>query len=171
MRWMYAISWVLLSAVAFGLAPPNRPDLSAWLIRLLVGDVGGENPMVVAHFYMMALWPLTMAAVWRREWSRPGRLPAWPFLLGAFGLGCFALLPYAALRAEPDLEDPGVPSWIWGALAAGFAGLGAWGLGAGDLGAWWAAVQSDGFMWPMTWDFCAFFALFVLERRARSATA
>lgn len=167
MRIAYGIAWIGVTAVAFGLAPPNREDLWEWLVRLLTGDWAGENPLVVAHFQMMGLWPLAMAALWRREWHRAGRLPAWPFLLAALGLGCFVLVPYALLRKEPALGDPGVPRWIWGLLGAGFAGFGAWGLAAGDVGAWVAGVRTDGFLWPMAWDFLLFCGFFAAEARGR----
>ncbi len=167
MRSAYAILWLLGVAVAFGLSPPNRPDLWPWLIRLLSGDWAGENPMVVAHFQMMGLWPLAMAALWRKEWHRPGRLPAWPFLLGGFVLGCFVILPYAVLRRERAEGPPGVPAWVWALLALGFAGFSAWGLLAGDWAGWLAAVRTDGFMWPMAWDFGLFVVLFAAESRGR----
>jgi hypothetical protein len=167
MRSAYAIVWLLAVAVAFGLAPPNRPDLWPWLGRLLTGDWAGENPLVVAHFQMMGLWPLAMAALWRKEWRRPGRLPAWPFLLGGFALGCFAILPYAALRRDRADGPPGVPAWVWGLIGIGFAGFTVWGLAAGDFGGWLAAVRSDGFMWPMAWDFALFAGLFAMESRGR----
>ena len=167
MRLAYAILWLVGVAVAFGPAPPNRPDLWPWLVRLLSGDWAGENPMVVAHFQMMGLWPLAMAALWRKEWHRPGRLPAWPFLLGGFVLGCFVILPYAVLRRERAEASPGVPSWLWALLALGFAGFAAWGLIAGDPAGWLASVRTDGFLWPMAWDFGLFTVLFAAESRGR----
>lgn len=167
MRVAYGIGLVVLIGVAFGLAPPARPDQWAWILRLLSGQWEGENPLVVAHFNLMGIWPLAMVALWRREWSRPGRLPAWPFLVGAFVLGCFALLPYAALRRAPELGPPGVPAWVWGILGAGFVAMSAWGLVAGDLAGWVTTARTDGFVWPMAWDFLAFVFLFGAEARGR----
>lgn len=171
MRIAYGIAWAIGMGLAFGLAPPNRPDLWDWLVRLLTGQWTGENPLVVAHFQLMGIWPMLCAALLRREWARPVRLPAWPFLLGAFGLGCFVLLPYLFLRRAPALGDPGVPRLVWGALGAAFAGFLGWGLVAGDLPAWLHAVRTDGFMWPMAWDFLLFAGVFAAEARGRLSGA
>jgi len=167
MRSAYAVAWFLLVGVAFGFAPPARPDQMAWILRLLTGQWAGENPLVVAHFQLMGIWPLAMAALWRKEWKRPGHLPAWPFLLGAFALGCFTLLPYAALRRAPELGPPGVPAWVWGLLGLGFVGFAGWGLLAGDIAGWVTTARTDGFVWPMAWDFTAFAVLFAVESRGR----
>lgn len=121
----------------------------------------------MAHINPMGIWPLVMAALWRREWHRPGRLPAWPFLIGAMGLGCFVLLPYAVVRREPAMGSPGVPAWVWGLLAAGSTGFAGWGLLAGDLGDWLHLARTDGFVFPMAWDFLAYGALFAAEGRGR----
>jgi hypothetical protein len=167
MRIVYAVVWAAVTLVGMGFAPPNRPDLWAWLVRLMTGDWAGENPLVVAHFQLMGVWPLLMIALWRREWRRHGRLPAWPFLIGSFVLGCYAAMPYAFLRKEPALGDPGVPRLVWGVLGSAFLALAGWGLAAGDVAAWAAAVRTDGFMWPMMWDFLLFAGLFVAESRGR----
>ena len=169
-----ALGWIALVIVAFGAGLPSRPDQGEWIVRLLTGAWEGENPTVIAHFQMMGLWPLAMAALWRREWWRPGHLPAWPFLAGSFVVGCFALLPYAALRARPEppaasLMAGTAPAWVWAAIAAGFVGFGAWAAIAGDVPAWWAGVHTDAFLWAMSWDFAAFVVLFAAEARRLSA--
>lgn len=88
-------------------------------------------------------------------------------LLGGMVLGCFAVLPYAVLRRDSEPGSPGVPQWGWALLATGFLGFGGWGLVAGDVGGWLAMVRTDGFLWPMTWDFALFSGLFVAEARGR----
>ncbi len=165
------VAWILLVAVAFGGAPDGaRPDQTAWLLRLLTGDWAGENPMVVAHFQLMGLWPLAFALLLRRHWrDRP--VPAWPFLLGSLALGCFVLLPWFATRAEP-ISLPDRSPWLvatGGALGLVAAGFLAWGLLAGDVAAWWQGVRTDSFLWAMSWDFLAFTLLLVvtLARRVR----
>jgi hypothetical protein len=77
------------------------------------------------------------------------------------------VLPYAFLRREPALGDPGVPRLVWAGLGAAFLGLWTWGLVAGDVSGWGTAVRTDGFMWPMMWDFLLFCGLFAAESRGR----
>ncbi len=161
-RVAFFAAWVALVALGFGpLAPAEpRPDQTEWLIRLLTGDWAGENPAVVAEFCLMGLWPPLLALLLRDRWrERP--VPAWPFLLASVGLGCYALLPWFFLaRPGSPPRPPGLLGRLAGAaLALTSAGFLAWGLLAGDLPAFWQGVQTDPFLWAMTLDFAAFWAL------------
>lgn len=167
-----AIAWVVLVGLAFGLAPPARTDQTAWVLRLLTGDWVGEEPWVVAQFQWMGLWPLWTALLLRGE-ARARPVPAWPFLLGSFALGCFALLPWFALRRGPrtappagTLDHPLLP--LLPAIPA--VGLLGWAVLAGDPSRFLAILGSDGFVWPMTFDFAAFWIVTTLEARARART-
>ncbi|HMV69325.1 MAG TPA: hypothetical protein PKA64_20960, partial [Myxococcota bacterium] len=119
--------WGILALLAFGLAPPARPDWAAWCGRLVSGDWAGEDPAIVAHFQMMGVWPLAWAVLLRRD-LRARPLPAWPFVLGSMALGALALLPWFVLR--PAAQRPAEEGWIERALvhplllaAGGGAGL------------------------------------------------
>eukprot|EP00793_Prasinoderma_coloniale_P001744 PRCOL_00003549-RA len=58
----------------------------------------------------MGVWPAVYAAllVPSRGRGGDGAPPAWPFVVGSFALGAFALMPYFALtlNGEPDAEQP-----------------------------------------------------------------
>ncbi|MFT4626484.1 MAG: hypothetical protein ACI8PZ_005161 [Myxococcota bacterium] len=157
-----ALLWLALIATAF-LAPPNRPELLAWLIDLMTGEWGGHEPWVVAHFQLMGVWPALLALLLRGDGPR-----SWPFRAGAFALGCFALLPWLALRTE---GRPAPPDRLWGGVAVALgvvaAALVAWAALFGSPAAWVSEASADGFVFVMAFDFVAFWLVGLLEARAR----
>lgn len=160
------VAWVGLIVVAFVVAPPARPDQGAWVVRLLTGDFTGTDPWVVAHFQAMGLWPLVLAVLARDRLRGPwrwGAVPGWPFVLGAFALGAFALLPWWILgRAAPGPAPRALASpWLPAALGAIAVALVGWASIAGDPAAWWAVFRGESFVWAMGFDFCALWALSV----------
>lgn len=107
-----ALLWVLwlgFVGYAFLLAPPDQPETWDLIQRLIRFDVAGVNPLIVALFNLMGVWPGIYAAVLLTD-GRGQKIPAWPFVAGAFALGAFALLPYLALR-RPFPEWRGSVSW------------------------------------------------------------
>ena len=160
------LAWILLVVVAFGPWAPAeaRPDQTEWLIRLMTGDWEGENLLVVAEFQLMGIWPVLCALLLRAEWrARP--VPAWPFLLASFALGCFVLIPWFATRpAEPlELAPPSRPrGFLAAVLGLVAAALITWGTAFGDPVDFVASVSTNPFLWAMTWDFGAFAALFAV---------
>jgi hypothetical protein len=168
-----AALWLVIVVGGFGFAPPSRPDQWDWVVRLLTGRWEGESPWVVAQFQMMGLWPALVGLLVRGDWrARP--IPAWPFALGAFAFGCYALLPWFVLRrGERNGAEPGPITGVVLplALAASAAALavGAVVLGGPAGPAAFARVfWTDGFVFPMTFDFLAFWLLSVAEARARA---
>ena len=55
--------------------------------------------MVVVLFNLMGLWPVVYASLALSD-GRDQAVSAWPFVVGSFGLGAFALMPYLALREQ-----------------------------------------------------------------------
>lgn len=102
--------WLGLIAYAFFAAPPNDPQTLEQIIQLSTGQWQELNPMVVALFNLMGIWPLVYAMVLlpdgQAQRAQGKSLRAWPFVLGSFALGAFALLPYLALRSSPTDEAP-----------------------------------------------------------------
>ncbi|MEM9807405.1 MAG: DUF2834 domain-containing protein [Cyanobacteria bacterium P01_D01_bin.56] len=89
--------WLGFVTYAFFLSPPSTPDTLDTLRQLSTGQWAGLNPMVVVLFNLMGLWPVVYAALALTD-GRDQTIPAWPFVIGSFALGAFALMPYLALR-------------------------------------------------------------------------
>lgn len=167
-RWAAVVLWVVLIGLGFGFGPPSRPDLGAFVLDLLTGRWGEHEPWVVAEFQLLGLFPALVGLLIRPDWR--ARLPAWPFVLVSFVLGCYALLPWFFLRTEPRREPVGrfggpvLPAIL--ALVA--LVLLIWAAARGDLAELQRVVLSEGFVWAMSWDFVAFWILSVVEARART---
>ncbi len=163
------ILWLGFVGYAFTLAPPAQPDTWDLIQRLIRFDVAGVNPLVVALFNLMGVWPGIYAAVLLTD-GRGQKIPAWPFVAGSFALGAFALLPYLALRRPfPRWHGPvslGLRIWnsrilgaVWLLLSVGFLAYGsAWGSWAD----WWQAFQTSRFIHVMSLDFLLLCILFPL---------
>ncbi|MGB3533482.1 MAG: DUF2834 domain-containing protein [Microcoleaceae cyanobacterium] len=159
--------WIGLIVYAFGFAPPNQPNTFELIQRLSTGDWDGINPIVVALFNLMGVWPLVYSCVLIAD-GRLQRIAAWPFVLTSFGVGAFALLPYLGLR-QPNPEFSGIKdrfiqvldSRITGIIltliAVGIAGYGLLGANWSDFVTQW---QSDRFIHVMSLDFCLLALLF-----------
>lgn len=158
-------TWLALLAAWVLAAPPQPDDVGAWVVRILTGDWAGEEPLLVAEFQLMGIWPLAFTALLARD-LRDRPLPAWPFLLASVAIGAFGLLPWLGLRRwdAPRRREAGrveaaaaspILGLIVAALSIGWIG---WGLVHGDPEAFLARRATDGFVWVMTWDFCALWA-------------
>ncbi len=163
------VCWLLLIALGCGLPPPTRPDVGAWVADLLMGRWDGTSPWVVAEFQWMGLWPALVGLLIRSDWR--ARVPAWPFVLASFGLGCYALLPWFVLRQDPRGVSTG--GWlgrpVWPVTLTAIAvALLVWAAATGDIRELGYAVAHEGFVWTMTFDFVAFWLLSIAESRART---
>ena len=168
------LGWLGLVGYAVGLAPPDQPDTGDLIVRLATGAWADINPAIVALFNLMGLWPLAYAGLALVD-GRQQKVPAWPFVVGSFGLGAFALLPYLVLRSPPGPQgsspNPGgtapdslllkaLESRWWGAgLLLGAAGLMGYGLLAGDWADFFQQWQTSRFIHVMGLDFCALWLL------------
>lgn len=166
--------WLALIGLWVFTAPPMREDVGPWVMDLATGNWAGEEPWVAVLFNLMGVWPMLLLVLFADQLrSRP--VPGLPFVLGTFVLGAFALLPWLGLRSDPDASDPwghriahgrigGVVAAVMGLVATALIGHG---LLYGDLAAFEAVRTADAFVYVMTFDFAALWAVSVLETRHR----
>lgn len=156
----------LVSYAALG-APPDDPGTLDLILRLSTGQWQGLNPLVVALFNLMGLWPFAYAALLYFD-GRGQKVPAWPFAGASFAFGAFALLPYLALRQPNPRFEGDLSPWLrflnrpllgWGLLAASLLGLG-WGLTQGNWADYLQQFRSSRFIHVMSLDFVALSLLF-----------
>jgi hypothetical protein len=165
-RFIFGALWIGFILYAFILAPPDQPDTADLILRLSTGDWDRINPVIVALFSAMGLWPLAYASVMLID-GHGQRLWAWPFAVGAFAVGAFALLPYLALRSpQPTVVAPspllrlGETRWLGALLTAGAIALLAFALFQGDWPDFWHQWQTNRFIHITSLDFCALWLLF-----------
>ena len=96
----FGVLWLGFIIYAFFLAPPEQPGTFELIKNLSSGQWQGVNPLVIALFNLMGIWPLIYSAVVFID-GRGQKIPAWLFAIASFPVGIFALLPYLALR-EPN---------------------------------------------------------------------
>jgi hypothetical protein len=159
--------WVSVVAYAFLLAPPNQPDTIELIKNLSTGKWEGINPLIIALFNIMGIWPMIYSALMFID-GRQQKIPAWLFAAASFGVGAFALLPYLALR-EPNQEFSGSKDivlklldsrWLGVALTLGTLVLLGFGLFKGDWGNFIEQWQTSRFIHVMSLDFCLLCLLF-----------
>jgi hypothetical protein len=163
---IFWLIWAAFTAYAFLLAPANNPQTLQTIINLSTGQWTGINPLVVALFNLMGIWPAIYAAVLLFEQSAKFR-PGW-FCAASFGVGAFAILPYLALRrpqAESALPTKTVlkvldSRWLAIGLCLGSAALLAYGITQGDWADFARQWRSDRFIHVMSLDFVMLWLLF-----------
>lgn len=159
--------WLALIIYASFFAPPNQPDTFELIKKLASGQWQGINPLIIALFNIMGIWPMIYACLLLLD-GRGQKIPASLFVAASFGVGAFALLPYLALR-QPNPGFTGEKNallklldsrWTGAFLAAGTVGLLAYGLLAGDWSDFIQHWQTDRFIHVMSLDFCLLCLLF-----------
>ncbi|UZQ54328.1 DUF2834 domain-containing protein [Trichothermofontia sichuanensis B231] len=164
---IFSAIWLALIFYAFGLAPAAQPDTLALIQKLSLGQLQGINPLIVALFNLMGIWPLLYASVLLAD-GRGQKLPASPFVALSFGVGAFALLPYLAWRQpNPSFQGPRDrilrffdSRWLAIALTLGAIALLAYGLSQGDWADFAHQWQTNRFIHVMSLDFCLLALLF-----------
>ena len=152
--------WLGFILYAFLLAPPDQPDTLDLITKLSTGQWTGINPLVVSLFNLMGIYPLIYSAVLLID-GRGQKIPAWPFVLGSFAVGAFAILPYLALRqANPVFsgEKSGLiklldSRWFGLSLLLGALALLVYGFSQGNGADFIAQWQSSRFIHVMSLDF------------------
>ncbi|MBD2103310.1 DUF2834 domain-containing protein [Leptolyngbya sp. FACHB-261] len=163
----FGLLWIGFVAYAFLGAPPDQPDTLDLIQRLSTGQVGGINPLVVALFNLMGVWPLIYGCLLFID-GRMQKPPAWPFAGAMLAVGAFALLPYLALR-KPNGEFHGAKGlwlkiqdsrWTGVLLGLGAVVLLVYGLSNGDWQDFAQQWQTSRFIHVMSLDFCLLCVLF-----------
>ncbi|MGM3305345.1 DUF2834 domain-containing protein [Anabaena sp. WFMT] len=163
----FGLLWLGFISYAFFFAPPdNFPESLELIKNLSTGNWQGINPIIIALFNIMGIWPLIYSAVLFID-GRGQKIPAWPFATASFAVGAFALLPYLALR-EPNQEFIGKKNLFLKIFDSRITGI-LLTLGAGVLVAYgfqgdWANFlqqwQTSRFIHVMSLDFCMLSLLF-----------
>ncbi|MEH2416259.1 DUF2834 domain-containing protein [Nostoc sp.] len=171
----FGVLWLGLLTYAFFLAPPEQPGTLELIKNLSIGQWQGINPLVIALFNLMGIWPLIYSAVVFID-GRGQKIPAWPFAIASFAVGAFALLPYLALR-EPNNNFVGKKNALLKLLDSRVTGvvltvatviLVAYGLTAGDWDSFVQQWQTNRFINVMSLDFCLLCLLFPTFSRSQS---
>ncbi|MEO1094882.1 MAG: DUF2834 domain-containing protein [Cyanobacteria bacterium J06638_28] len=165
-RSFFALLWSGFVIYAFGFAPPDSPDTVALIRQLATGDWQDINPIVVALFNLMGIWPMAYAAIALID-GHGQPTPAWPFVLGSFGLGAFLLMPYLVFR-EPNPQFLPPKSkllklmdsrWFGASLLLGAIVLMGYGFYTGDWENFLYQWQTSRFIHVMSLDFCLLWLL------------
>ncbi|MBN3895179.1 MAG: DUF2834 domain-containing protein [Nostoc sp. NOS(2021)] len=163
----FGLLWLGFITYAFFLAPPEQPGTFELIKNLSTGQWQGINPLVIALFNLMGIWPLIYSAVVLID-GRGQKIPAWLFAIASFAVGIFALLPYLALR-EPNNKFVGKKNTLLKLLDSRVTGvvltlatviLVAYGLTGGDWGSFVQQWQTNRFINVMSLDFCLLCLLF-----------
>jgi hypothetical protein len=163
----FGLLWLGFVLYAFLLAPPNPPDTLTLIQHLSTGQWQGINPLIIALFNIMGIWPLIYSCLLFID-GRGQSMRAWPFAIASFAVGAFALLPYLCLR-QPNPTFVGEKNrflqfwdsrWLGGAIAMGAIGLLTYGLVSGDWSDFVQQWQTSRFIHVMSLDFCLLCLLF-----------
>ena len=94
--------WVALGLYAALLAPDSAPLVDKSILEAVfrggtTADGDTINTVFFALFNVMGVLPAVYMALLLPSGRSGNGIPAWPFIVGSFGFGAFALLPYFAL--------------------------------------------------------------------------
>ncbi|KAK4397714.1 hypothetical protein Sango_1246900 [Sesamum angolense] len=110
--------WAGLMYYVFFLAPDQTPVTDVYFLKKLLnlkGDDGFEmNPVLVAEWYIMGLWPLVYSMLLLpTARSSKSKIPVWPFVTLSFFGGAYALIPYFVLwkPPAPPVEESELRRW------------------------------------------------------------
>ncbi|MFN7566761.1 MAG: DUF2834 domain-containing protein [Microcystis sp.] len=153
--------WLGFGLYAFLLAPPDQPDTMNLIIDLSTGKWQNINPLIIALFNLMGVWPLIYTSLLIID-GRDQKIIAWPFAFASFAVGAFAILPYLTLR-QPNSNFTGKKNLVIKLLDSPLLGvialitaaiLIAYGLINGNWSDFWYQWQTSRFIHVMSLDFC-----------------
>jgi len=153
--------WLCFGLYAFLLAPPDQPDTMNLIINLSTGKWQDINPLIIAIFNLMGIWPLIYTSLLIID-GRDQKIIAWPFAFASFVVGAFAILPYLTLR-QPNSNFTGKKNLVIKLLDSPWLGvialitaaiLIAYGLINGNWSDYWHQWQTSRFIQVMSLDFC-----------------
>jgi hypothetical protein len=162
---VFWLIWLLFTGYAFLLAPPDSPETLQLIINLSTGQWTGINPLIIALFNLMGIWPMIYAAVMLFDGSDQKFKPGF-FSVASFGVGAFAILPYLALRRPTKnitatlllkLLDT---RWLAIMIGLGSIGLLTYGFTQGNWADFVYSWQTQRFIHVMSLDFLMLSALF-----------
>jgi hypothetical protein len=90
--------WISFILYAIFFAPPDKPETLDLIINLSSGKWEGINPIIICLFNIMGILPFIYASLLIIDGRNQQKIKAFPFVIGSFFLGAFALLPYIAFR-------------------------------------------------------------------------
>jgi hypothetical protein len=166
-RISWGLLWLGLVSYAFLLAPPDQPDTFDLIRRMSIGEWDGINPLIIALFNLMGVWPMIYACLTIID-GRDQKISAWPFTVLSFGVGAFTILPYLALR-QPNPKFTGAKTWLIRVLDSRLTGLVlliaaiallAFGISQGDWSDYVQQWQTRRFVHVMSLDFALLCLIF-----------
>ncbi len=163
----FGLLWLGFISYAVIFAPPDQPTTLTLIQNLSTGNWEGINPLIVALFNLMGIWPLIYSSVLLVD-GRDQKIPAWPFAIASFGVGAFAIVPYLALR-QPNPTFSGQPNLLIKVLESRITAiiltiatitLISYGLKDGNGSDFIQQWQTSRFIHVMSLDFCVLSLIF-----------
>lgn len=173
--WLALIIYSVVSSASFSGTFQEDLDL---ILKLSLGEWSNINPLIIAIFYLMGIFPLIYAALILFDGTEQ-KISPYPFFIGSIGLGAFVLLPYFILR-QPNTTWNGEKSWFLKILDSRLMAITStiavivllvWGITQGNWSDFVTQWHSTKFVHIMSLDFCLLCFLFIailgddLERR------
>ena len=161
--WLALVSYSVISSIygfKTGAFAPVEQDFNE-IIKMSLVEWEGINPIEIAIFYIMGIFPLVYGAFILFD-SKESQVSPYPFFAASFGLGAFALLPYFVLRhphTSPKKEESLLLKVLDSRLTAIVCSISilvliVWGAINGDWLSYLEQWQHSQFVKVMSLDFC-----------------
>ena len=153
--------WIGFVGYTLRLAPLDQPDTWPIVKNLLTFQLSEINPILVAIFWLMGVWPMIYACLMFFD-GRMQNFRVWPYFIGSNGTGVICLLPYLILRQRNQEFYGKKDKWleILDRRSTGVTllfttiGLLAYAIIAGDWGDYIQEFQTRHFVHLISLDFC-----------------